>query len=397
MSKKILYIVLGIALIVLAGVGMFQIFRSKNNTSTSTPTNSTAPNASEQPLFGDANNNESDSLFSGTPDPNVNDNGSTLTVDSKSICSDQWTGQADTDQDGLPDNVETVYKTDPANPDSDSDGYKDGDEVKNGYDPISSGSARLDSDQDNLTDNEECRWKTDPFNPDTDGDTFKDGDEVKNGFDPTVKGDGKGSDALPEKKAQLSDAALRPNPNSSNYTEGLAGIILGDTPLSQMGQTKVTSEQVRTTLANARLDLTLPETKTSELNILQTNTPADIIAYLAKIDTLSPAKILNTNNFSESLIGAFNGNTTEIIAVRSDLSKYEDSLLFVSVPPSAVQHMTLLVSVTRFLNERLLSIQQYGQNDPTRAYIATREIQEGLPPNIASLDVMQQNLTGLAQ
>ncbi|MFH1482402.1 MAG: hypothetical protein ABIE46_02705 [Patescibacteria group bacterium] len=46
----------------------------------------------------------------------------------------------DTDHDGLPDLIEVeIYKTDPKNPDTDGDGYKDGDEVKNGFNPNGSG------------------------------------------------------------------------------------------------------------------------------------------------------------------------------------------------------------------------------------------------------------------
>lgn len=41
----------------------------------------------------------------------------------------------DTDQDGLPDNLEPIYQTDPRNKDTDGDGYLDGSEVANGYDP----------------------------------------------------------------------------------------------------------------------------------------------------------------------------------------------------------------------------------------------------------------------
>jgi hypothetical protein len=46
-------------------------------------------------------------------------------------------------------------------------------------------SSSLDSDNDGLTDYEEKQiYKTDPFNPDTDGDGYSDGREVKNGYDP---------------------------------------------------------------------------------------------------------------------------------------------------------------------------------------------------------------------
>lgn len=46
----------------------------------------------------------------------------------------------DSDFDGLSDYEELkVYKTNPLNPDSDGDGYNDGDEVKNGYNPNGEG------------------------------------------------------------------------------------------------------------------------------------------------------------------------------------------------------------------------------------------------------------------
>lgn len=41
----------------------------------------------------------------------------------------------DSDYDGLADWEETIYKTDPKNPDTDNDGYLDGEEVKAGYSP----------------------------------------------------------------------------------------------------------------------------------------------------------------------------------------------------------------------------------------------------------------------
>lgn len=51
---------------------------------------------------------------------------------------------ADTDSDGLTDWAEIkLYNTDPLNPDSDGDSYKDGEEVVKGYDPNRGGNARL--------------------------------------------------------------------------------------------------------------------------------------------------------------------------------------------------------------------------------------------------------------
>lgn len=47
--------------------------------------------------------------------------------------------QADADKDGLSDQLESVYGTDANNPDTDGDGFKDGDEVANGYNPKGAG------------------------------------------------------------------------------------------------------------------------------------------------------------------------------------------------------------------------------------------------------------------
>ncbi|MGE5425703.1 MAG: hypothetical protein ACM3PZ_01365 [Bacillota bacterium] len=69
--------------------------------------------------------------------------------------------------------------------DSDGDSLLDSQEEVIGTNPNV-----IDSDFDGLSDYEESTvYGTNPLNPDTDGDTFKDGDEVKNGYNP--KGDGK--------------------------------------------------------------------------------------------------------------------------------------------------------------------------------------------------------------
>ncbi|MEK7498366.1 MAG: hypothetical protein AAB611_00715, partial [Patescibacteria group bacterium] len=74
--------------------------------------------------------------------------------------------------------------------DTDGDGFKDGDEVKNGYNPNGTGKLPLiDKDKDGLLDAQEVYYGTDSNNSDTDGDGYKDGDEVKNGYNPN--GDGK--------------------------------------------------------------------------------------------------------------------------------------------------------------------------------------------------------------
>ena len=69
-------------------------------------------------------------------------------------------------------------------PDFDSDGLTDEDEEMYGTDPKSA-----DSDQDTLLDYEEIKiYKTNPLNSDTDGDGYLDGEEVRSGYNPLGEG-----------------------------------------------------------------------------------------------------------------------------------------------------------------------------------------------------------------
>ena len=130
-------------------------------------------------------------------------------------CED-WDSMKDTDGDGIPDDYEEEYGTDPYNADTDGDGLKDGYEVfYSSTDPTTkytdqeSGIAdgewdfdedglntlkeqelgtdcyMADTDSDLLTDGEEVEiYGTDPAKADTDGDTLLDGYEIQIGLDP---------------------------------------------------------------------------------------------------------------------------------------------------------------------------------------------------------------------
>ena len=97
----------------------------------------------------------------------------------------------DSDMDGIPNIDEiNIYYTDPNNRDTDSDGYSDWTELNFGYSPHNPKPIKLednDYDNDGLSDRMELNFHTNIAIADTDIDGYNDGDEIKNGYDPLNK------------------------------------------------------------------------------------------------------------------------------------------------------------------------------------------------------------------
>lgn len=94
----------------------------------------------------------------------------------------------DTDRDGVPDKDEIeIYHTDIYKKDTDGDGYSDWIELNAGFSPFTAEKLKLedsDFDNDGLSDRMELNFHTDPTNLDSDRDGFNDGAEIKNGYNP---------------------------------------------------------------------------------------------------------------------------------------------------------------------------------------------------------------------
>jgi quercetin dioxygenase-like cupin family protein len=154
---------------------------------TTTDTATTAP-TTEAPTTTTPVDTDSDDLTD-TEEAEVGSNPAVPDTDSDGL----WDGlevhqhntdplSRDTDGDGLNDLDETSNGTDGRNVDTDGDGLSDGQEVhETGSNPL-----RLDTDGDGLNDVQELAFGTSLTNPDSDGDTMSDGDEAKQGSDPTV-------------------------------------------------------------------------------------------------------------------------------------------------------------------------------------------------------------------
>jgi hypothetical protein len=121
------------------------------------------------------------------PSDSMNIQGYTDSVSSLSVQSCPTAGAtSDSDKDGLSDEQEAIWKTDPLNADTDGDGFSDGTEVAKGYSPLA---LSIDSDQDALADEQETALKTNSLIADTDGDGLKDGEEVNKYHTDPLKAD----------------------------------------------------------------------------------------------------------------------------------------------------------------------------------------------------------------
>lgn len=117
-----------------------------------------------------------------------------------------------------------------------------GNNIKNLFGSISNMSFSVDTDpdKDGLSNLDETYWNTDFKNPDTDGDGFLDGEEVASGHDPTVPGpnDLLKDTNLTQKLSDLATAGLVEGslkPGSPNYEKSLNDLtlaVLDDSVLS---------------------------------------------------------------------------------------------------------------------------------------------------------------------
>jgi hypothetical protein len=114
----------------------------------------------------------------------------------------------------------------------------------------------LDSDQDGLTDQEEKTYGTDPNKADTDGDGYSDGSEVKSGYDPLKAAPG---DKLAPAIAETNSTSTQEN-DQENMTQVVAEKISALATDSSSGNSDVSLEEINNIVDEAlNVSSTAPE------------------------------------------------------------------------------------------------------------------------------------------
>ncbi|MFA6047421.1 MAG: hypothetical protein WCV59_01735 [Parcubacteria group bacterium] len=198
----------------------------------------------------------------------------------------------------------------------------------------SSGNIFLDSDQDGLTDQEEALYGTDPKNADTDGDGYSDGTEVKSGYDPTKPAPG---DKLAVANTSNSGAVL--GTSDTNLTNQVSQKITELVQTAQENQSTTVNEDGTVSQDDATVTLdqlqeiidqsmgtsgttddNLPEVKKEDIKILKqdySKLSADEQTKRKKEDFL---------NYTVAIAYIFSSNSPTPITSSQDMSKVVTSI-----------------------------------------------------------------------
>ena len=219
-----------------------------------------------------------------------------------------------------------------------------------------------DPDHDGLSNQQEVIWGSDPFNPDSDGDGFKDGEEVNSGHNPLIPGpaDLINDDNLTNQISELTASAIYTgalNPDNSSYAQSLNDITssVTDSGIYLFNKTIDASEFVTTkgdssaNLAHAKAVIPLVQQFNNTLG-----------SQLSRV--VSDLKIIENKGFNDQIKNYYTSQAN----IYATLIKSELSL---TVPqPFAVAHADLVS-----LSQQMQAVSEaisHGDQDIVKASLA---------------------------
>ena len=269
-------------------------------------------------------------------------------VEAASNISQAATNLADSDNDGLSDELENRYGSNPFSADTDGDGYLDGEEVKNGYSPTSpaglgksvvtavSGQTDTDTDSDGLSNSDESKYGSNPNNPDTDADGYLDGVEVKNGYSPTMP--------VPKQTPKL-----------TSQTGGASPVIKDNNELTEL-------------LKSTGYQASLPQVADAKIKVY-----ANHNEYFDLVNAVASGAQSQITQAAASLSG---GNLAGVKALADQFNEISGQLAAIPAPAELANDHKKLVAVFKGYSQTLNKLSSINSNSPTAQTDATQVLAE---------------------
>lgn len=258
-----------------------------------------------------------------------------------------------------------------------------------------------DPDADGLSNTDEALWGTNPSNADTDSDGYKDGEEIAASHNPTIPSP---NDKLPE--GFQPGQNVTPLTSSAPAAQGFESLFSDSVDVTG-GNKNLSQEYARSVPDNNKTPVTLNqfiEAQTITTVLPKVNdsaiipdqaTPIALNYYMAvagNLDTISDETLLSLalTNFLDNQ----NASGFETIAI--GVKSFQTRLQALRVPPQATQYHKLLLGYCELLAGTLNQIGGYP-NDQVKALVAFRQL-DAIDRQYYPLVIQERaRLLGLAQ
>ncbi|MFH1353852.1 MAG: hypothetical protein ABIH36_01065 [bacterium] len=233
-----------------------------------------------------------------------------------------------------------------------------------------------DDDNDGLTNNEEISWGTDPNNADSDGDGYLDGEEVAARHDPTKPAP---DDKLPEEtQAEGGQLPLQLEPLKADkyftddYTKGNDKNLTAQYE-SEYARADQTPASLNEFADKQPVVALLPRPDSGMTTTAVEDTAARLEHYLSIAD--NDNALANTTLYVDAQYQLqTNNNPSAMLSLVSLVTAYREELAEAQVPESAMEVHRLLLGHTEALAITFEQIAQRG-DDPAGSLVAARQLE----------------------
>lgn len=229
-----------------------------------------------------------------------------------------------------------------------------------------SASPKSDIDQDGLFDDEEILYRTDPLNRDTDGDGFLDGEEAISGCSPTIPSPDDCSDKI---KKSISEKSL-----TEELSELMAGgLIAGDLKPNNSNFSKSVLSIRNNLLQNSQTLLTIVESEIN-LNLIKDDSQKSRQEYVNNLSSILEDYLISLS--SPEINGDFDGEkliNSYYLKNLNYLKKLDERISQLAVPPSWTEFHKKVLILTKQSENFYQSVLDY-KKDPVKSLIALNGI-----------------------